>query len=440
MSRPFCSWQVFLGSGILQVRFESPDSLRCEFEKNIANRGIFVATDESFEVRSAVVVEIVLDYVDANTEEAALLFEGEVVHVVPHEMAATGATPGVAVQFEATAAQLRERFEPLLGAKVAALSEGAEEAAGGRRAAKRGAVRVPIRVMPTSGPPFEATSRDLSASGILISMKGDVLPVGEIIQVCLWHPSGDPSIEIHGKVVRQVPNRKGRIAAVAVAFDRNQMADPRVNHVIDSLREAGHRSQLGGNSGSLADAGLANMLQMFGRSAPQGTLVVERDGEQGWVAFSDGQLMGAELGRLSNKEALIAMLSWADGKFQFEASIDSKLVEGASSSPLAGAVLDAIRTLDERHNERQASGLDADVDLAETLVAPIPILATTTFAIDFEREELSRSAMDKADDAILELAKVGMNVERLCEVIPETPETIQASIEGLVELGVLVPR
>ena len=51
-----------------------------------------------------------------------------------------------------------------------------------------------------------------------------------------------------------------------------------------------------GISGSIVDLGLPNMLQMFGSSAPQGTLVVEREGEQGWIAFADNQFVAAEVG------------------------------------------------------------------------------------------------------------------------------------------------
>ncbi|MCR9096367.1 MAG: PilZ domain-containing protein [bacterium] len=430
----------------LIVRFASPEALRDEFEKNIANRGVFVETDVAFDVRQAVMVEIVLDYLpgaDARSESApALTLEGEVVHVVPVEMAASGAKPGVAVQFDASATDLRERFEPLLGQEAAkAASPDIDNEGAGRRGAKRGAVRVPVRVMPMSRPPFEATSRDLSATGILLSMKGDALPVGEIVRVCLWHPSGTPSIEIDGKVVRQVPNKKGRIAAVAVAFDRNQVADPMINGVLEALREAGHRSRLGGISGSLRDLGLANMLQMFGSSAPKGTLVVEYEGEQGWIAFAENQLLTAELGALSGKDALVAMLAWGEGDFQFEATVDEGLEARAEATPLHAAVLDAVCTLDEADQETSEADLDAAFGLGgEGPIATIPVEDATKFEIDFEQEELSRAALDKTEDAILELARAGMSVSQFCDVIPEAPEAIRASVMGLVEMGVLVPR
>jgi len=463
-------------------------------------------------MRQTIDVEVVLDYVDASA--VALSLVGEVVHCIPPEMTNSGAVAGVAVQLEAGAGELRELFEPLLGQQPVADPD-ADTEEPGRRGAKRGAVRVPVRVMPTMSPPFEATSRDLSATGILLSIKQHPLPVGEIVRVCLWHPSGEPSVEIDGKVVREVRNKKGRVAAAAVAFDRNQAADPRLRGVIDSLREAGHRSRLGGISGSITDLGLANMLQMFGSSAPCGTLVVECEGEQGWIAFSEGQLIGAEVGALSGQDAMIAMLDWGSGSFQFEASVDAKQVELSNPRPLAGAILEAVCALDERDHEagdpddedtqvglefaldlgdgqagepaasghptantsdagetiadlalegpladatvRELGGIDAGatlVDYGSTQTAAdasdedsglateivIEIDDTTTFAVDAEQEARCRDGLDKTEQAVLELARAGMSFERLCEVIPESEDRVQVALEGLVELGLLVPR
>lgn len=428
------SW-IPLSADTLQIRFDSPQALRSEFEKNIVNRGIFVPTESPFEVRQSVTVDVVLDYIDPPSEGLSL--EGEIVHCVPVEMAGSGATPGVAVQFDVSATMLRERFEKLLGREL--VVEGA-----GRRSAKRGAVRVPVRVMPAMSPPFETTSRDLSTSGILLTVKHDLPLIGEIVRVCLWHPSGDPSVEIDGKVVRQIPNKNGRIAAVAVAFDRQQAADPTAKAVMEALRELGHRSRLGGIAGSLVDLGLVNMLQMFGASAPQGTLVVESEGEQGWIAFADGNLLGAELGILSGMDALVSMLSWGDGHFQFEASADPELAESAPPWPLEGAMLEAVCKLDEAGRESLGDGPGNPESVpgmgAGDESYSLPIKSTTTFEVDFEQEEISRDALDQTEEAVLDLAKAGMNVERLVSVIPESEAEVQAALEGLVELGVLVPR
>ncbi len=427
---------------VLQIRFASPEALRSEFEKNIANRGIFIACERPLEVRQPVVVQLLLDYADP--DEPALCLDGEVVHVVPPELAASGATPGIAVQLDASAADLKARLaEFLVEAKRAHASAVRTSQPPERRRAGRGAVRVPVRVLPATRPPFEATSRDLSATGILLSMREDALPIGEPVRVHLWHPQGEPTIELDGAVVRQIPNRQGRIVAVAVAFDRHQAAAPRAVEVIDALRHAGHRNRLGGISGTLADLGLANLLQMFGSSAPQGTLVVERAGEQGWVAFADGQLLAAELGPLVGKDALVTMLAWGEGRFEFEASADSRLVEQAERQPLTAVVLDAVCALDERRRE-QPPETDARAGSAVALGGDegtvLEIVPGTVFRVDAEQETLARPSLDKIAEAVLDLSRAGMNVARMIEVIPDPPEVVRAAVDALVELGVLRPH
>jgi len=173
---------------------------------------------------------------------------------------------------------------------------------------------------------------------------------------------------------------------------------------------------------------------MFGSSAPQGTLVVERDGEQGWIAFAGGQFLGAELGAAVGHDALVSMLDWGDGRFHFEASVDQKLAETTPSSSLEGVVLKAMCALDEM---RRAGD---DVEEEEARESAVSIDETTTFRVDLEQEEISRSSLGKLEEAVLELARAGMPIGKLKTIIPEPAGEIQDALEGLVESGVLTPR
>ena len=429
----------------IQIDFDSTEQLRREFDKNIANRGIFIPTTEPFETRQRVIVDILLR--DGEVDGGGLSLDGEVVHRIPPEMATSGAIPGVAIQLDASAQVIREQFMPLLGRAVgtapADLVEVDEQGAG-RRSSRRDAVRVPVRVMPAGSAPFEATSRDLSATGILLSTRGEALPMGETVCICLWHPNGESSVEIDGQIVREIRNKTGRIAAVAVAFDRLQVANARVGEVIEALRHAGHRSRMGGISGSIADLGVANLLQMFGSSAPRGTVVVERDGEQGWVAFADGALLGAELGALEDHDALVAMLDWGDGRFAFEAVVDEMLVASADSRSLAGAILAAVCAVDERDKARSdpTSGDDGVRLPSEAGVGlALPCLeAGTRFEIVADRAQSLASSFDKIEEAVVDLARSGLPLAKLFEIIPEAAPRVQSAVEALVEAGVLRPR
>lgn len=457
----------------LTARFESAEELQSEFDQNIVNGGLFVPCEGSFDPRQAVVVEVQFPF--SNCSPTSFELNGEVVHQVPVEMAANGATPGAAVQFEASAQELRDLFLPMLDPKRAAAPPDADLDNEQRRSSRRNPVRVPVRVMPLSSAPFEVTSRDLSASGILLSLRGQELPVGETLCVCLWHPNGESSIEIDGQVMREVRNKKGRIAAVAVAFDRRQASDPQVSKIITALRRAGQQSRLGGISGSIGDLGVGSLVQMFGSSSPRGTLVVERDGEQGYVAFADELFLDAELGPVSGIEALVTMLDWGEGRFEFEATIAESLLESEHRMPLTGALLEATRIMDERDdadsNEDSSDDIvfdlvdndltdggvseEGDTDLnAQTTVMdnsflgiepapaahPVDWRGDMTFLVNTDREAAVRSGLGKVEEAVLDLASAGMSIQKFGDIIPESPQRIQEALEILVDLSVLRPR
>jgi Tfp pilus assembly protein PilZ len=80
---------------ILLVAFARSDAFRREYESNLANGGVFVATGESFELREKVRVKLVLGFCRREIELA-----GEVVHRVTREMGALGGSPGVAISFD----------------------------------------------------------------------------------------------------------------------------------------------------------------------------------------------------------------------------------------------------------------------------------------------------------------------------------------------------
>ena len=61
----------------LQVQYSTQDAFRAEYASNVSRGGIFIATDDGFEVRDMVEVELALIFCD----EVHVL-EGEVVHCI----------------------------------------------------------------------------------------------------------------------------------------------------------------------------------------------------------------------------------------------------------------------------------------------------------------------------------------------------------------------
>ena len=74
-----------------RVEFATAEIFQQEHTKNLSNGGVFIETTEPFELRESVTVDLVLDFCAV---QATL--EGEVVHIVPPEMASAGGKPTAA--------------------------------------------------------------------------------------------------------------------------------------------------------------------------------------------------------------------------------------------------------------------------------------------------------------------------------------------------------
>jgi hypothetical protein len=126
------------------------------------------------------------------------------------------------------------------------------------------------------------------------------------------------------------------------------------------------------------------------------------------------------------------MLDWGDGRFQFEATADKKLIESAERCSLEGAILKAACVLDEGDRAKDEDDVPNEADVSAD--------QQTTFDVDLEQAEIALSSLDKTEQAVFELAKSGMPLEKLSAIIPESDTEVQAAIDSLVELGVLLPR
>jgi Tfp pilus assembly protein PilZ len=132
----------------LRIAFEAEEEFCREYQSNIANGGIFIATNVDFDVREAVRVEISLGWCGER-----IMLSAEVVHVVSSELAGAGGTPGIALQFSAKTSDLRARFEPHLGSTG---SYDERRAGTGRRAARRSTARVPVLIRDAAGVEYSA--------------------------------------------------------------------------------------------------------------------------------------------------------------------------------------------------------------------------------------------------------------------------------------------
>ncbi len=416
----------------LRVDFARAGTFRREYLSNIANGGIFIESDAPIAVRDVVVVEIGLAYRDQTIE-----LEGEVVHRIPPEMSATGAVPGVAVQFELSAKQLRAKFEPLVGT-----ADGDERASqSGRRVARRSQARVQAKVESSSQGEVAGRSRDISRSGMLISVAGKPIPVGEPIVVTVAHPQTGEALQVDGKVVRHVRSDVGEVTAMGIEFCAPEARQAEVSSFVSDVQVTEHSRRLGGITGPIAELGIENLLQMFGSSSHQGTLTLTRGAEEGFIAFEGGMLCGARVGRASGTAALRQMLGWREGSFEFEARVEESELRD-SEIPLSGAILDALCEIDERSRSREAGQppvADGSESAAGTGSSNVPahISPDGTFTADTARADSSRGELTKTEEAVLDLACVGMSVDKMLEVIPERQIEVYTALDSLLERGLI---
>jgi Tfp pilus assembly protein PilZ len=396
-------------SRLLRVCFPDAQAFQREYDANLVNGGVFVASEEQLALREAVRVELSLDFCGESVQ-----LKSEVVHVVTAEMAELGGVPGVAVQFQGQAHEIRAQLEPLARA-CGTLQYRPRDT--GRRVAPRVRARVPAHIE-TDEEPLEGHTRDLSQSGVLISVSGKGIPVGQCVRLQLEHPTSGEIMEVQGKVVREVENQGG-VSALGVEFDppRDQCAE--VERFVGDVQSTEHARRLGGIAGSIAELGPKVLLQMFSKTSRAGTLTLRNGGDEAIVGFEGGLLRYARLGYASGMKALVRMLAWRDGSFDFHAHLDS-IQATEAPLPLEEAILEAVRRFEGGARiDRRRYPAEARVSVAGGADA------------------LGREARSKVEEAVLDLARAGFEVQRILDVIPEPDPEIYRALASLADCGAI---
>src|SRR5690606_7087628 len=243
-------------------------------------------------------------------------------------------------------------------------------------------------------------------------VEGEELPVGRRVELELTHPSTGERLTVPGKVVRHLRGQ-GVVPAVAVAIDAGPRQEALERFVAD-VQRADEEARRAGIRGPLEELGAVSLLQMFAALARQGTLTVTSGVEEGVVAFADGQLVSAHVGSVSGVKALARIFGWREGFFEFRASVDVGARDEESAGPMEGAILEALRLLDEAN--RQAG----------------PALAPdATFAVHRDRLGGIDRPLETTEESVLELAAAGFTLRRILDVIPETDAAIRNAVASL---------
>jgi len=392
---------------VLRISFSDAAAFQREYLQNLVNGGVFVATIQAFELREAVRVEIVLTFC-----KKKLRLNGEIVHLVPREMAQVGATPGVAVQFEGSVQEIRMRLDPLVIECGSPLHQPSDS---GRRRQPRVAARVPARIEGEGeGQGIAGHTRNLSRSGALVAVQGEGPSVGERVRLTLEHPTSGEEMQVEARVARQIET-SGAVSALGIEFETPAGRRDEVERFVENLQTAEHTRRLGGIRGAISALGAQDLLQMFGSSAQVGTLIFHRGEDEASVGFEAGILRYARLGPATGMKALVRMLAWTEGTFEFHTRLDP-VPHPEAPLPLEAAMLDAVRQIDEGNRiDRRRFPMDARPRVIDTPTDPT----------------------GKTVEAVLDLARAGFSVQRILDVIPEPDPEIYAALAQLLDAGAI---
>jgi uncharacterized protein (TIGR02266 family) len=409
VGHPTAAMEDFVPSAkrTLRVEFEEAETFQREYQSNLSNGGVFVRTEESFEAREAVEVELAFPYASRS-----LALAGEVVDIVPAGMAAVGGTAGVAVQFLMSVRDLRKRFAPLVDTATPA-----ELGDGGNRGAPRKPVHVASQIQ-SERCVVSGRTRNLSLTGVLVEVSGAAPQPGDVVEVALTHPTTGECRTLAGRVARQI-EASGELTAVAIQFTSEEIESEETVRFIEEVQGIEHTRRLGAITGPIDAIGPQAILQMFANSAPRGTLLLRHGQEEGVICFDQGLLLRSELGGKTGMKALIRMLSWRDGAFEFRASVEDCRVQGAPL-PLEAALFDAVRQIDEGTTVEQSR---------------FPLHARIVQMPGGDPD--AYGGLSKVEAALIDLAHARFTVQRALEVIPEPDPEIFRALQSLADAGLV---
>jgi hypothetical protein len=333
------------------------------------------------------------------------------VHVVTPELASMGATVGVAIQFELPAPELRARLEPLLAAQGISAERPQDD---GRRAAPRVEARVPARIE-GGDEDLEGHTRDLSQGGVMVTVPGRGLAVGESVQVTLTHPETGDTMNVEGTVARETETDGGG-SDLGICFDPSEEEREAVESFVEELQNAEQTRRMGAVTGDLSALSAPEIVQMFGTTADRGTLTLRQGQREGIIGFEGGLLRYVRLGTTSGMKALLRLLGWTEGSFEFHARLDP-VDQPEAPLPLEAALADAVRRLDE------SRGMD---------LSRFPADAQPCVQEDAPDDDLT-----KLESAVLDLVRAGLSVGRIIEVIPEPDPEVYCALDLLLDRSLI---
>jgi Tfp pilus assembly protein PilZ len=399
----------------LRVEFESLIDFQREYQRNIANGGVFVQTRESFEFREVVEVEL------------ALLFCGRIVPIQSEVVGRSDATSdsermaGVALQFLDPIDELRALFSELVGVSPGAPDRTDAawlERAGPTRRHERLIVYAPVQLFASTGV-LSGHTRNLSRSGALVTIESGLPPrPGEALTVEIEHPETGRTQRLPARVVRNSTHVRDR-SSLALSFEIPPSDEDVIAKFIQEICIGHGTSPAEAIAGPIQILGLPSLVQMFSSGSEGGTLAVHGDDASGRIVFASGGLMHASVGEVGGIKALSRMLGWKSGRFEFVPVVDPA-DRSEEPVPMYGAVLEAVQYVDE---------------LARIDISQLPASSRVARA-----HGPTPSDLEKLESDVLALTEEEISVAQILDASPSVDAQVYRCLFALLERGLLELR
>ncbi|NLO23804.1 MAG: cyclic nucleotide-binding domain-containing protein [Fibrobacter sp.] len=103
-----------------------------------------------------------------------------------------------------------------------------------------------------------------------------------------------------------------------------------------------------------------DFAQTLEKSRITGTVIFENSGKSGFIAFQEGRICCAQIGKLGGQDALETLLSWDDSTlFKLDTHLMPNVVNINQQADTTSLILDALRSIDEKqalqnHSQRNS--------------------------------------------------------------------------------------
>jgi len=134
----------------------------------------------------------------------------------------------------------------------------------------------------------------------------------------------------------------------------------KIQQLIERKSERTDSAQSGGVSGSLAEMGLPEVVQILWHGRKTCSLNIKSKGKRGAIHFQEGQIVNANWGKTKGEDAFYEMLNIVEGDFALDPTF--KPTEMVINSSPEALLLEGMRRLDEQSSSGGGSSSSSEGD------------------------------------------------------------------------------